>query len=54
MNRGGIRKNNRGDSLILVIGCIALLSILGIVVLAKTMDNQNMKMAEEKAQKSFF
>ncbi len=54
MKRSRIRKDNRGDSLILVIGCIALLSVLGVVILAKTMDNQTMKMAEEKAQESFF
>jgi len=48
-----VRKNNRGDSLILVIGCIALLSIIGIVLLAKSMDNQNMKAAEAQAQTSF-
>ena len=54
MKRSGIRKNNRGDSLILVIGCIALLSIIGVILLAKTMDNQNMKVAEEQAQTSFF
>lgn len=54
MERRGIRKNNRGDSLILVIGCIALISILGVVLLAKSLDNQAMKQAEEKAQSSFF
>lgn len=54
MKRGGIRKDNRGDSLILVIGCIALLSVLGIVILAKSVDNQTMKMAERSAQESFF
>ncbi|MBQ8548001.1 MAG: hypothetical protein IJ427_05825, partial [Lachnospiraceae bacterium] len=53
MKRSGIRKNNRGDSLILVIGCIALLSIVGVILLAKTMDNRNMKVAEEQAQASF-
>jgi len=53
MKRYGIRKNNRGDSLVLVIGCIALLSIIGVVLLAKTMDNRNMKLAEEQAQASF-
>ena len=53
MKRSGIRKNNRGDSLILVIGCIALLSIVGVILLAKTMDNRSMKMAEEQAQASF-
>lgn len=52
--RSGIRKNNRGDSLILVIGCIALLSVLGIVILAKSVDNQTMKVTERNAQKSFF
>ena len=52
--RGGIRKNNRGDSLILVIGCIALLSVLGIVILAKSVDNQTMKVTERNAQNSFF
>ena len=54
MKRVGIQKNNRGDSLILVIGCIALLSILGIVILAKSVDNQTMKVTEKKAQESFF
>lgn len=54
MKRGGIQKNNRGDSLILVIGCIALLSVLGIVILAKSVDNQTMKLAERNAQESFF
>ena len=54
MKRGGIRKNNRGDSLILVIGCIALLSVLGIVILAKSVDNQTMKVTERSAQNSFF
>lgn len=53
MKRSGIRKNNRGDSLILVIGCIALLSIVGVILLAKTMDNRSMKVAEEQAQASF-
>lgn len=54
MKRSGIRKNNRGDSLILVIGCIALLSVLGIVILAKSADNQAMKITERQAQESFF
>ena len=54
MKRSGIRKNNRGDSLILVIGCIALLSVLGIVILAKSVDNQAMKVAERQAQQAFF
>lgn len=53
MKENRIRKNNRGDSLILVIGCIALLSIVGIILLAKSLDNQNMKMAEAQAQTSF-
>lgn len=53
MKRSGIRKNNRGDSLILVIGCIALLSIIGVVLLAKTMDNRKMKLSEEQAHASF-
>lgn len=53
MKEKRVRKNNRGDSLILVIGCIALLSIVGIVLLAKSMDNQNMKAAEVQAQTSF-
>ena len=53
MKRSGIRKNNRGDSLILVIGCIALLSIIGVILLAKSMDNRNMKVAEGQAQASF-
>lgn len=53
MKRSGIRKNNRGDSLILVIGCIALLSIVGVILLAKTIDNRNMKEAEAQAQESF-
>lgn len=53
MKRSGIRKNNRGDSLILVIGCIALLSIIGVILLAKSMDNRNMKEAEGQAQASF-
>lgn len=54
MKRSGIRKNNRGDSLVLVIGCIALLSIIGVILLAKSMDNRNMKVAEEQGQASFF
>ena len=54
MKRNGIRKNNKGDSLILVIGAIAMLSLLGIVILAKTLDNQAMKHTEEKAQEAFF
>lgn len=54
MKKSGIRKNNRGDSLILVIGCIALLSVLGIVILAKSVDNQTMKISERQAQQSFF
>jgi len=53
MKNCGIRKNNRGDSLILVIGCIALLSIVGMVLLVKTLDNRSMKLAEEQAQASF-
>lgn len=53
MKGNRIRKNNKGDSLILVIGCIALLSIVGIVLLAKSIDNRSMKAAEEQAQASF-
>ncbi len=53
MKKNRIRKNNRGDSLILVIGCIALLSIVGIILLAKSLDNKNMKRAEAQAQTSF-
>ena len=54
MKRSGLLKNNRGDSLVLVIGCIALLSIIGVILLAKSMDNRNMKVAEEQGQASFF
>ncbi|MBQ3029321.1 MAG: hypothetical protein IJD26_09575, partial [Lachnospiraceae bacterium] len=54
MKKIGIRKNNKGDSLILVIGCTALLSLLGIVILTKTLDNRMMKQEEARAQESFF
>lgn len=54
MDRYGIRKNNKGAALILVIGCVALLSVIGALLLAKTANNRAMKDREEKAQHAFY
>lgn len=54
MSRYSIRKNNKGAALILVIGCVALLSVIGALLLAKTANNRAMKDREEKAQQAFY
>jgi len=49
-----IWKNNRGAALILVIGCVALLSVLGALLMAKTLNNREMKELERKSQETFY
>ena len=54
MSRFSIRKNNKGASLILVIGCVALLTVIGGLILVKTANNREMKEREKKAQEAFY
>ena len=54
MEGKSILKNNKGASLILVIGCVALLSVVGSMLLLVTMNNREMKELERKAQQTFY
>lgn len=54
MKRGLILKNNRGGGLILVIGCVALLSLVGAMLLVVTNNNRKMKDLEMQMQQSFY
>ncbi len=54
MSREKFRNNNKGAALILVIGCVALLSVIGALLLAKTANNRDMKAQEKKAQQAFY
>ncbi len=54
MKKIRMKKNNKGASLILVIGCIALLSVVGSMLILKTASNHEMKKMEEKAQQAFY
>ncbi|MBQ9766479.1 MAG: hypothetical protein IJW37_00030 [Lachnospiraceae bacterium] len=47
-------KNNKGASLILVIGCVALLSVVGSMLLMVTMNNREMKELEQEIQNTFY
>lgn len=47
-------KNNKGASLILVIGCVALLSVIGSMLLLVTANNREMKALEKKIQDTFY
>lgn len=49
-----IWRNNRGASLILVIGCVALLSVVGSMLLLVTSNNREMKALEQKIQDTFY
>ena len=54
MKRKSILKNNKGGGLILVIGCVALLSLIGAMLLVVTTNNRKMKDLEYQMQKSFY
>ena len=54
MSRYSIRNNNKGAALILVIGTVALLSVIGALLLVKTANNREMKEREKKAQEAFY
>lgn len=54
MNKKPLLKSNKGGSLILVIGCVALLSMVGAMLLLVTTNNRRMKDLERQAQQSFF
>lgn len=47
-------KNNEGLSLILVIGCVALLSVTGSMLLVVTTNNREMKELEKRMQDTFY
>lgn len=49
-----IRKNNTGASLIFIIACIAVVTVVGLAVLVVTTQNREMKMLEGKAQETFY
>lgn len=54
MVRRSVLKNNKGGGLILVIGCVALLSLVGAMLLAVTANNRKMKDLERQMQQSFY
>lgn len=54
MSINALGKNNRGASLILVIGCVALLSVVGSMLLLITANNREMKKLEQRLQESFY
>lgn len=47
-------ENNKGMSLILVIGCVALLSVVGSMLLLVTTNNREMKELEKRMQDTFY
>lgn len=49
-----IQKNNQGSTLILIIFCIAFVSILGSVLLTVTVSNLQMKSVDYKAKSNFY
>lgn len=49
-----IKKNNHGSTLLTVIICLALVSILGSLILSATMTNLQMKMVESKSKRNFY
>lgn len=49
----GLRKNNKGAALLLVICSLSILSVIGSLLLVKTRNNRKMKMEEKQAQKTF-
>lgn len=54
MKSKSILKDNKGGGLILVIGCVALLSLIGAMLLVVTNNNRKMKDLELQMQKSFY
>lgn len=54
MERKSILKSNKGGGLIIVIGCVALLSMVGAMLLVVTTNNRKMKDLERQAQASFY
>ena len=54
MEHKSILKNNKGGGLILVIGCVALLSLIGAMLLMVTTNNRKMKDLERRTQESFY
>lgn len=54
MEKKGFWKNNKGVSLIFVIGCIALLSVIGSMLLLVTANNREMKQLEKRIQDTFY
>lgn len=54
MSIKALGKNNKGASLILVIGCVALLSVVGSMLLLITANNREMKKLEQSLQESFY
>lgn len=49
----GLRKNNKGAALLLVICSLSILSVIGSLLLVKTRNNRKMKLEEKQAQKTF-
>ena len=54
MKSKSILRNNKGGGLILVIGCVALLSLVGAMLLVVTNNNRKMKDLELQMQQSFY
>lgn len=54
MKAKSILKNNKGGGLILVVGCVALLSLIGAMLLVVTNNNRKMKDLELQMQQSFY
>lgn len=54
MDKKGFGKNNKGASLILVVGCVALLSVIGSMLLLITANNREMKELEKQMQNTFY
>ncbi len=47
-------KNNKGASLIFIIACIAIVTVIGLTLLVVTTSNREMKRLEKKAQEAFY
>lgn len=54
MKQLNLKKNNNGSTLILIVICIAFVSILGTLLLSLTVSNLQMKSIDHKAKSNFY
>ena len=54
IEKNGLSKDNQGSTLLMVILCVAFISILGSIVVSATVSNLKMKKANQKAKTNFY